>query len=137
MKDPKYIANLLAQGKQEAKPEEEEEMKVEGKDNEEDDGDEEEEVSDKKKKHESEGDYIEELNLKNVKWYPKELVWQLNTFRQALKKSEPLKKLHKFIQRASDSGLISRQELVSMLPPLFLDVKSTDLVLDMCAAPGI
>lgn len=33
-------------------------------------------------------------------------------------------------------GNISRQELVSMIPPLLLDVKSDHLVLDMCAAPG-
>jgi 16S rRNA C967 or C1407 C5-methylase (RsmB/RsmF family) len=37
---------------------------------------------------------------------------------------------------ANDSGLISRQELVSMLPPLCLNIQSNDLVLDMCAAPG-
>jgi 16S rRNA C967 or C1407 C5-methylase (RsmB/RsmF family) len=23
-----------------------------------------------------------------------------------------------------------------MLPPLYLDIKSTDMILDMCAAPG-
>lgn len=40
------------------------------------------------------------------------------------------------IQAASECGMVIRQELVSMLPPLFLDLKSTDLVLDMCAAPG-
>ena len=40
------------------------------------------------------------------------------------------------MQRATDAGLISRQELVSMIPPLLLDVQSTDIVFDMCAAPG-
>ena len=34
------------------------------------------------------------------------------------------------------SGHIGRQEAVSMLPPMFLDVNKNDLVLDMCAAPG-
>jgi 16S rRNA C967 or C1407 C5-methylase (RsmB/RsmF family) len=47
-----------------------------------------------------------------------------------------LSSLHSYIQKASDSGLITRQELVSMLPPLYLDVKSSDIILDMCAAPG-
>lgn len=133
LKDSKFIANLLAQGKQEAKPEGEEEAKIETKGD--DEGADQIKVE-KKRRVDNESDYIEEISLKNVKWYPQELLWQLNTFRQALKKSEGLKKLHKYIQKASDSGLISRQELVSMLPPLFLDVQSTDLVFDMCAAPG-
>jgi multisite-specific tRNA:(cytosine-C5)-methyltransferase len=33
-------------------------------------------------------------------------------------------------------GYITRQEAVSMLPPLFLDVRPEHRVLDMCAAPG-
>ena len=36
----------------------------------------------------------------------------------------------------ADSGLITRQEIVSMLPPLLLDVKAHHCVFDMCAAPG-
>jgi len=36
----------------------------------------------------------------------------------------------------ADSGLITRQEIVSMLPPLFMDVKAHHSVFDMCAAPG-
>ena len=45
---------------------------------------------------------------------------------------------NKFIllQKAFDAGLIARQELVSMIPPLFLDVQPDDIILDMCAAPG-
>ncbi len=34
------------------------------------------------------------------------------------------------------SGNISRQETVSMIPPLVLDVQPHHKVLDMCAAPG-
>ena len=47
-----------------------------------------------------------------------------------------MRQLHKMIQAASECGMVIRQELVSMLPPLFLDIKSSDMVLDMCAAPG-
>ena len=36
----------------------------------------------------------------------------------------------------TDAGNISRQEAVSMLPPLFLKVEPHHYVLDMCAAPG-
>jgi multisite-specific tRNA:(cytosine-C5)-methyltransferase len=37
---------------------------------------------------------------------------------------------------AKDSGLITRQELVSMIPPILTDIKSHHSVFDMCAAPG-
>lgn len=33
-------------------------------------------------------------------------------------------------------GNISRQEAVSMVPPLLMDIKSHHKILDMCAAPG-
>ena len=36
----------------------------------------------------------------------------------------------------ADSGMITRQEIVSMMPPILLDVKSDHAILDMCAAPG-
>lgn len=47
-----------------------------------------------------------------------------------------LKKFHRTILNAGEAGILSRQELVSMLPPLMLDLHQDDLVLDMCAAPG-
>ena len=78
----------------------------------------------------------EQMKLSNVSWYPRELVWEMTTFRYELKRNKAFQRLHKFIQQANDSGLITRQELVSMLPPLLLDVQSTDVVFDMCAAPG-
>lgn len=74
--------------------------------------------------------------LRPLEWYPNELAWQMNVTRKALKKDPYLKKLNQYIQRAAESGLITRQEMVSMLPPLFMDIQSADLVLDMCAAPG-
>ena len=36
----------------------------------------------------------------------------------------------------ADSGLITRQEIVSMMPPILLDVQADHAILDMCAAPG-
>ena len=47
-----------------------------------------------------------------------------------------LENLHSFVEKATDAGLVTRQELVSMMPPLFLNIQPTDMVLDMCAAPG-
>ena len=32
--------------------------------------------------------------------------------------------------------MISRQEAVSMIPPMLMQTKSSDKILDMCAAPG-
>lgn len=78
----------------------------------------------------------EQIKLVNQVWYPRKLVWELSMFRNELKKNKMFERLHKFIQQAFDSGLITRQELVSMLPPLLLDVQSTDIIFDMCAAPG-
>jgi len=37
---------------------------------------------------------------------------------------------------ADMSGSINRQEEVSMIPPLLLDVNSSHKVLDLCSAPG-
>ena len=74
--------------------------------------------------------------LEIIKWYPGDLVYTMNTNKAMLKKSKIFAGFHQYIQKAFDSGLISRQELVSMLPPLYLDVGSEDIVLDLCAAPG-
>ena len=49
---------------------------------------------------------------------------------------EAFKDLHQYMIALTLSGHIGRQEAVSMLPPMFLDVHPNDIVLDMCAAPG-
>lgn len=74
--------------------------------------------------------------LEILPWYPGNVLHQINTTKQIFKKSKLLNNLHKYLQKGFDAGLIARQELVSMLPPLFLDVQPTDIILDMCAAPG-
>lgn len=60
----------------------------------------------------------------------------MNTNKQTFKKSKIFSEFHKYLQKSFDSGLISRQELVSMLSPLYLNINSDDIVLDLCAAPG-
>ena len=103
------------------------------------------EISEKSPEETKEGlspeDLLELENLKNVglkkiSWYPGDLVWELNLDKSKLKRTKLLDKVHEYMQKASDAGLITRQELVSMIPPLLLDVKSTDIIFDMCAAPG-
>eukprot|EP00826_Nyctotherus_ovalis_P049280 TRINITY_DN5937_c0_g1_i9.p1 TRINITY_DN5937_c0_g1~~TRINITY_DN5937_c0_g1_i9.p1 ORF type:complete len:720 (-),score=207.82 TRINITY_DN5937_c0_g1_i9:108-2267(-) len=75
--------------------------------------------------------------LKKWDFYPDDLLYEIPMSRYELKKGEGgLRKLHKFIQQCNETGLINRQEVVSMLPPLILDVKPGMKILDMCAAPG-
>ncbi|KAH9039587.1 cytosine-5--methyltransferase [Lactarius pseudohatsudake] len=71
-----------------------------------------------------------------IPWYPKGLAWQLNVPKRVLRKSPEFKRFHSFLVFETEVGNITRQEAVSMLPPLFLDVQPHHLVLDMCAAPG-
>ncbi|KAL9696489.1 hypothetical protein quinque_016068 [Culex quinquefasciatus] len=73
---------------------------------------------------------------KCLTWYPNEFAWQLELSRKDIRRSEPLYKLHNFLIAETGSGNISRQEAVSMIPPLVLSVEPHHKVLDMCAAPG-
>ncbi|XP_055637098.1 tRNA (cytosine(34)-C(5))-methyltransferase [Toxorhynchites rutilus septentrionalis] len=73
---------------------------------------------------------------KCLSWYPNEFAWQLDLSRKDIRRSEPLYRLHNFLIAETSSGNISRQEAVSMIPPLVLGVEPHHKVLDMCAAPG-
>ncbi|CAG8640670.1 1458_t:CDS:2, partial [Scutellospora calospora] len=68
--------------------------------------------------------------------YPDELGWQHSASRNVIKKSLVFQNFHKWLVAETEVGNISRQEAVSMIPPLLLDVKPGHWVLDMCAAPG-
>lgn len=69
-------------------------------------------------------------------WYPNEYAWQMLLTRMDIRRSEAFYKLHNFLIAETDAGSISRQEAVSMIPPIVLDVRPHHRVLDMCAAPG-
>lgn len=71
-----------------------------------------------------------------LSWYPDELAWHTNLSRKILRKSPLLEKFHQFLVSETESGNISRQEAVSMLPPLLLKIEPHHKILDMCAAPG-
>lgn len=73
---------------------------------------------------------------KCLSWYPDRMAWQLNLTRKDIRRVESYFKLHNFLVSETESGNISRQEAVSMIPPIVLQVKSHHKVLDMCAAPG-
>ena len=68
--------------------------------------------------------------------YPQKLAWNLNIPRTVIRKHEQLGKLHNFLISETESGNITRQEAVSMIPPIAMDIKSHHKILDMCAAPG-
>ena len=68
--------------------------------------------------------------------YPGGLGWQFNVAKKVLRRSPEFKRFHSFLVYETEVGNITRQEAVSMLPPLFLDVQPHHKVMDMCAAPG-
>uniref|UniRef100_A0A4W2ED73 tRNA (cytosine(34)-C(5))-methyltransferase n=1 Tax=Bos indicus x Bos taurus TaxID=30522 RepID=A0A4W2ED73_BOBOX len=76
------------------------------------------------------------LRITGYKRYPEELAWHTNLSRKILRKSPQLEKFHQFLVSETESGNISRQEAVSMIPPLLLNAHPHHKILDMCAAPG-
>ncbi|KAI8633391.1 S-adenosyl-L-methionine-dependent methyltransferase [Xylariaceae sp. FL1651] len=71
-----------------------------------------------------------------VPWYPDQLAYSMNTTKQVIRKFPPFASFQKFLVSETCVGNISRQELVSMIPPLLMDLKPGMTVLDLCAAPG-
>ncbi|OSX63847.1 hypothetical protein POSPLADRAFT_1138690 [Postia placenta MAD-698-R-SB12] len=71
-----------------------------------------------------------------LSWYPEGLAWQFDVPKKVLRKSPEFKKFHNFLVFETEVGNVSRQEAVSMLPPLYLEVEPHHRVIDMCAAPG-
>ena len=70
------------------------------------------------------------------KYYPLDLVYELMVPKELLRKNEGLKSVHKLVDNSNHAGLLTRQELVSMMPPLLCDIQAHHSVFDMCAAPG-
>ncbi|XP_033226206.1 tRNA (cytosine(34)-C(5))-methyltransferase [Belonocnema kinseyi] len=79
---------------------------------------------------------VEKMKPHCLPFYPEGLAWQLQLTRKDIRRSEAYFRLHNFLIAETSSGSISRQEVVSMIPPIVLDVKPWHKVLDMCAAPG-
>ena len=69
-------------------------------------------------------------------WYPDQLAWYMTTPKNVIRRFPPFASFQKFLVAESDVGNISRQEVVSMIPPLVMDLRPGMTVLDMCAAPG-
>ena len=73
---------------------------------------------------------------KPIPWYPVGLAYSMKTPKNVVRKYEPFKEFQKFLVSETGVGNISRQEHVSMIPPLLLDIRPEHTVLDLCAAPG-
>lgn len=74
---------------------------------------------------------------KQLLWYPHGLAWHWPSLaRRTIKKDRRHVQLKNYLAQREMRGLISRQEVVSMIPPLFLGVEPQHWVLDLCAAPG-
>ncbi|KAJ2905429.1 hypothetical protein MKZ38_005527 [Zalerion maritima] len=73
---------------------------------------------------------------KPVAFYPDDLAWWMTTPKQVIRRYPPFSAFQKFLVSETSVGNISRQEVVSMIPPLLMDVRPGMTVLDLCAAPG-
>lgn len=71
-----------------------------------------------------------------IQWYPDRLAWSMTTPKNVIRKFPPFASFQKFLVSENSVGNITRQEIVSMIPPLFMDLKPGMTVLDLCAAPG-
>lgn len=71
-----------------------------------------------------------------VLWYPDDLAWWMTTPKNIVRRYPPFAAFQKYLVSETSVGNISRQEVVSMIPPLLMDIEPGMTVLDMCAAPG-
>ena len=71
-----------------------------------------------------------------IPWFPDQLAWQMTTTKNVVRRFPPFASFQKFLVSETSVGNISRQEAVSMIPPLLMTIKSGMTVLDLCAAPG-
>lgn len=81
-------------------------------------------------------DGVEVEAPKPVPWYPDNLAWWMTTPKNVVRKFPPFAAFQRFLVSETSVGNISRQEVVSMIPPLLMDLKPGMTVLDLCAAPG-
>ena len=62
--------------------------------------------------------------------------YQMSVDRRTIRRNQSLEIFHRWLVRQSDAGFLTRQETVSMIPPVVLNPEPHHAVLDMCAAPG-
>ena len=62
--------------------------------------------------------------------------YQTSLDRRTIKRNPALSDFHDWLVEQTAAGFLTRQETVSMIPPVVLAPRPGDAVLDMCAAPG-
>jgi 16S rRNA C967 or C1407 C5-methylase (RsmB/RsmF family) len=62
--------------------------------------------------------------------------YQLSVDRRTIRRNPALQNFHEWLKAQTDAGFVTRQETVSMIPPVVLSPEPHHAVLDMCAAPG-
>jgi len=63
--------------------------------------------------------------------------YQLSVDRRTIRRNPALQEFHEWLKVQTEAGFISRQETVSMIPPVVLSPESHHAVLDMCAGKFI
>lgn len=76
------------------------------------------------------------FSTERLKFFPRSLGMQSDASRGELKRNVAHKRIKKIVAALNEGGFLTRQETVSMIPPLLLDVQPGHRVLDMCSAPG-
>ncbi|TQE10434.1 hypothetical protein C1H46_003889 [Malus baccata] len=71
--------------------------------------------------------------IRPLPWYLLNLAWHSNYSCMQLRKNQTLERFHEFLKLENEVGNITRQEVVHMVPPPFLDVRPYHFVLEMCA----
>ena len=72
---------------------------------------------------------IIEMGAKKIEWCPNG--WVMPWVRGSIDPQH-----RKLFISLHETGRVTRQEAVSMIPSLLLDIQANDLILDMCASPG-
>mmetsp|Transcript_12098 Transcript_12098/g.17201 ORF Transcript_12098/g.17201 Transcript_12098/m.17201 type:complete len:939 (+) Transcript_12098:26-2842(+) len=62
--------------------------------------------------------------------------YQLSLDRKTIRRNERLNTFHEWLKVQTLAGFVTRQETVSMIPPVVLGAQPDNAILDMCAAPG-
>ena len=76
------------------------------------------------------------VDIRCLNWFPNKMAYQIDIAKADFRKTKEFNEFRLYINAQTEQGFISRQETVSMIPPLFMDIEPHHKVLDMCAAPG-
>eukprot|EP01006_Ploeotia_vitrea_P025476 TRINITY_DN58337_c0_g1_i1.p1 TRINITY_DN58337_c0_g1~~TRINITY_DN58337_c0_g1_i1.p1 ORF type:complete len:728 (+),score=70.25 TRINITY_DN58337_c0_g1_i1:16-2199(+) len=71
-----------------------------------------------------------------ITWYPNQMAWRFSFSRRQFRRIPKLEELHQMVTAETNLGHFLRQEEVSMIPPLLMDIQPHHQILDICAAPG-